>query len=472
MNSNTLYDGITIGTVVDTNDPQQMGRIRVICAAWNESLEQSPDSVPWAMYCTPFGGHTTEYERGSDDNTTPGGVAYGMWAIPKIGANVVISCIDGNPSKRIWMGCVYSQHTPHTLPHGRFVTDSDKLDGPLSSAEQPIQPLHVNTQTACGGDISFPEAVSRFGDYSVSALDINNLKQNSDSSVPDTKEGVLNNVSITQGYANTRLAAISDIFQYEENIKLDPSITSMTTPGFHSMSMDDRIDNSRIRFRTSTGHQMIFDDTNERIYINTAKGDTWIQLDQDGNIDIFAAKKISIRSNTDINLTADKTVRIMGKEGIHLNSDEGEIRMQCNKSLHIKSNEDVNVLSSKELKITSEKDLHISANANILLTGGENLNLKGNINTNLEAGISGSIKVGGMLKMTGPAIHFNGPPASPADDASPAEPEDTFFTNRVPDHEPYIRTSTADDFSHTPKVTDGDSSIGSEDSTRNGFWRR
>ena len=92
--NNQLFNGLTYGVVVDTNDPKQMGRLRVRCPAWGEGPELEVSRIPWATYITPFGGSTIGAGRGSDPNgnssinSNGGSVAYGMWAIPKVGAVV------------------------------------------------------------------------------------------------------------------------------------------------------------------------------------------------------------------------------------------------------------------------------------------------------------------------------------------------------------------------------------------------
>ncbi len=88
------FYGVTIGTVVDTNDPQQMGRVRAVCLALNDDSNALIKDIPWASYATPFGGTVQEGTMGRNDNPSSGPVAYGMWGIPKIGSQVLIMCLD------------------------------------------------------------------------------------------------------------------------------------------------------------------------------------------------------------------------------------------------------------------------------------------------------------------------------------------------------------------------------------------
>ena len=51
---------MTVGTVVDTNDPQQNGRLRVSCPKWGDTDKTLITDLPWASYVSPFGGVLTK----------------------------------------------------------------------------------------------------------------------------------------------------------------------------------------------------------------------------------------------------------------------------------------------------------------------------------------------------------------------------------------------------------------------------
>ena len=100
------FNGITMGTVVDTNDPQQMGRLRIACPVLGDVGFKSIRDIPWATYVSPLAGVDSVSSRGRDDSVSVGPVAYGMWSIPNIGSNVLVACIDGDTRHRVWLGCV------------------------------------------------------------------------------------------------------------------------------------------------------------------------------------------------------------------------------------------------------------------------------------------------------------------------------------------------------------------------------
>lgn len=72
------------GIVVDTDDPQERGRLRAKVPEVLGTLETG-----WALPCAPYAGDTT-----------------GLWAIPPVGAGVWIEFEGGgDPSRPVWVGC-------------------------------------------------------------------------------------------------------------------------------------------------------------------------------------------------------------------------------------------------------------------------------------------------------------------------------------------------------------------------------
>lgn len=423
-----IYYGFTVGTVVDTNDPQQTGRIKVMVPSYGDRPDTPVGDLPWAIYVSPLGGtmNNEKIERGAQEMTTPGPVGYGFWNIPKIGSSVVVTCVDGYPGARLWVGCLHTERLNHTLPHGRFIVESeDNQDGPFDSYEQPIQPLYDNQTTTFGSRAGNYEWRTRGADYSATATADNFYLEDGFSKKQDDKDVVLKSKDgkqtiIRQGYAKSQIEP--ELKSEATEVNYDSHVYSWTTPGFHSISMDDRKENCRVRIRTTSGHQLILDDTNERIYINTCEGKNWIELDQDGNVDIYATTKVNVRTEGDINFTADKTIR-MHAEDIH---------MYATNNVHIQASNDFHAKVGGKGMITTDGALHLKATGQIIEQGSQ--------------------------------IHLNGPTPTSATKAK--------WTNRVPAHEPYARMSTKNDYSHEPKYDYDSPEIGSEHKTRGKFWRR
>jgi len=477
------FHGVTLGVVVDTNDPQQMGRARAVCRALGDDIEAKVTDVPWASYAAPFAGTTQVGSKGvgSPAAETTGPVAYGMWGIPKVGANVLIMCIDGDPQTRVWVGCLPVQHGTHTMPHGRYsYKDNDafpdsttKPVGPMTGYETEINPLSQNFKTAFGdppeGDHNF-EFASRAADFQVSGIKSLHVpftgSSVSDDDDIDTGLGDSSLQTSRQGYQTNRQAPNQFVPERIAPRNLDNMVTSIVSPGFHAISMDDREENSRIRIRTVGGNQIIMDDTNERVYISTAKGENWIEIDERGNIDIYTSGKLSAHAKEDINFTTDSSFRVYAKKGIQMTSDL-ETRITSNNDISVKSNQgtfraqsqrdvliestgqDVHLRAGANMFATTQDDLHIKSD-NLFIESRSSSNIKSGQTLNIQAGSAMNL-LGGSIIATGGPIHLNGPQASSAEsaiNADRADPNNDFtalFVNRVPDHEPWPRVDTKND---------------------------
>lgn len=473
------FYGVTVGTVCDTNDPQQMGRVRAVCLALNDSLQAKATDIPWASYVTPFGGTIQAGTIGKDDSPVSGPHAYGMWAIPKIGSQVLVMCLDGNPQIRVWMGCLHTPLATHTMPHGRYSYKDDKKlpdeekqkpVGPFSTFETTIEPLHTNLRTAFDsstnddftGEENF-EFQSRGADFQVSGLGLGQVGSTT-SSVEDDQDETAPAISVEgtnsngtdfagsrQGYQTSRIAPDQVTELTPRN--LDNTVTSIVSPGFHAFSMDDRQENCRVRVRTTGGHQIIMDDSNERIYISTASGKNWIEMDEQGNIDIYTSGKISAHAEDDINFTSDRSIRFYGKAGIQLKSDQ-EVRITAENDISLKTNAVFRAKAANNVLIEASKDVHIKSSGDMFQTAGATIHTKGKTLA-FDSSSNSSFTVGGYFtasatgnaNIKGSKVNLNSGdnPTETTNSADQADSDDVFnafFPNRIPDHEPWARVDT------------------------------
>lgn len=443
---------ITLGKVVDTNDPQQMGRVRALCPSFGDSDDMPIETLEWCMYVSPFGGVVSYGQRGHTKDEIAGPTHYGMWSIPKVGSYVLVCYLDDaiksdgscEPGvQRVYFGCIQGQYLAHTMPHGRYRwTDgiANGVDGPFDTSENPIQPLYDKTheqfdsskgskgtsavgQPMGGYDATTPvsnmEHFTRRVDTQVSAYvteqispdeDDNNGSEYNDHEFADfdltTKDQLDGNKRTVKGPGYGLDQHNPDKTYESTTVNYDSMVYSWTTPGFHSISMDDRHENSRIRLRTIAGHQIIMDDTNERIYINTSGGETWMELDNVGNIDIYATKNISTRAKGDINFTTDQTFRVHATKGIHMYSHD-DIRHHCKKDYNVFTEQKYRSHSNLEtriesddhmhLKSTQQKDLYIDFPANININSGQETRLTQGTELHIETSDFGTWECGGVM---------------------------------------------------------------------------
>lgn len=346
------------GIVEDTADPQQMGRIRVRCPAIDGESVATAD-LPWAIYLSPLAGQTVTYAVGVGAIDSEGPTSYGFWAIPKVGALVIIGFLYDDFNQRFYLGSYFPEHGNRSLPVGR-----NSASGPTTDTFEPIQPTLSNLSDQFNNQLDVSEARTRGAFERQVAQAITE------------KDG-------TEGYQKSPVSS-----------RLDPQTYCITTPGRHSIIMQDHPETCRVRIRTAEGSQIILDDANERIYISTSRGKSWIEMDQDGHINIFGAESISASTAGDFNLSA-----------------KGNI------NLHAGGN--INLAASGHARISACDDISLNSNATLNIESSDQMNL-----------LSGA-----TMLQSASEIHLNGPDASSAPCADTPE--------IVPQHEPWTRPITS-----------------------------
>ncbi|QDJ96478.1 hypothetical protein Xoosp13_292 [Xanthomonas phage Xoo-sp13] len=421
-----LFAGLTMGVVVDTDDPLQAGRLRIFCPSLNDNPTKV-QHLPWSTYVSPFSGsiNNDQYYRGTDEAnaTSEGSIHYGFWAIPEMGAHVLVGCIDGDPRRRFWIGCMPEHQQTNTLFHGRYKWNDGSVEGPLTGNNSKMQPLHSNLMRAFDDQIDTPEFRSRGADYQATAIseDVgqipnsamrDSLDQQSAQIIDNNPDSWEHDAMGAQGYDWSGFKRLGN--------HLASRVFGMSTPGSHAFVMDDRPFNQRIRVRSTAGHQILLDDTNERIYISTFEGNSWVEMDVNGNIDMYSANRISMHAEKDINLNAGSTIRLFGREGVHLYAgtdqltqdvfdyetnktgklsqpvladrpQSGEIRIHASADLHLKSDQNIRTLSLVDTfveangnfwgKVDKSAYLQVETDINITTNVGDyNLTVKNNVN--------------------------------------------------------------------------------------------
>lgn len=389
------------GQVVATDDPLEAGRVKV----WCQSLDgASPevDRLPWAEYVSPFSGFTTDFPAGPDAVETAGEAGYGFWAIPKIGASVVVFCLEGNATRRCYFGSLLQRNTPLTLPAG--VNKSGPNSLARNGAFTPMEPASTFLKAQFDNNLDSSEAQTR-GAFERTAGNMSRI----------TKDPAA-------GYAQSPI---------EGETYLDPQTYCFVTPGRNALIFQDDPTTARLRLKTANGAQIILDDANERIYVSTAGGKAWIELDQDGHVHVFASESMSVRSGKDLNLVADGNVNVEAGQAVNVKARGGDIRLSTSKSLQLSATADIYATACNALHFMGENDAFVSAGNSLHLKGGKAANLQGN-STNIK---------GSTIKQTAGRIDLNGPDAASAADADCAIKADS--PEVVPGHEPWSRPESS-----------------------------
>lgn len=346
--------GLYRGVVVNNQDPMGMGRIRVHVAALYGSVEpglnagtniDSQDTYLGAHWCRcllPTTSGTTQLAGG-------GQAAFGMTGPRPHVDNEVLVAFSGDSTSGVVVGVFPDINRIGNTAAGPRVGVS--ADGSVSPAVTEVG----RDATSIG---SKPPEHPLADNLREQGLDKDRIRGVNRSSVGG---GAAIGGSGTTGGS---------------------SPLGITTPAGHHLVMEDGIgdgetaDGQGIRLRSAAGSQILMDDTNGLVYIVNRNGSSWIEMNRNGDIDIFCGNSLNIGTPGEINFTAG-----------------GNINMQAGRAINMQAN------GGNGVKIAAPAgSIDIFAQANM----------------QLQADSNGNIKIGGNLRATAGRIDLNGPTANSA----------------------------------------------------------
>ena len=286
----TLLDKIYVGFIKAVDDQQRMGRIKV----WIPEISGDPlNQDQWftCSYASPFAGATNVFDNTNGPSWLNTQRSYGFWFVPPDLENEVVVCfINGDPGRGIWFGCLFQQNMNHMVPG--IPGDSSSNGLPVAEYNKLKANVAVNTATA---PIYLPLA----DQLKVQGLD-------KDASRGTSTAGARRDQPIN--------AAVG-----------------ILSPGGNQFVIDDNPVDKYIRLRTQQGTQIIINDSEGYIYMITRDGNSWMELGQDGSINVYGTNDISVRSQGTLNLRADLDINIEAGRSIFMRA-RGEVSSILNNS--------------------------------------------------------------------------------------------------------------------------------------------
>ncbi len=394
---------IQLGFVRETGDPQRMGRLRV----WVPELGPDEDGS-WltVSYASPFAGVTniedvkTDSEAEADTQKS-----YGFWAVPPdVGNQVLVCFVNGDPGRGFWFGCVYQQNMNHMVPGiGYNKSTDDEMNEKFSPFAPPVVEYNKKDTDL---DPKKPERPVR----------------------SKLAEGL-----ITQGLNKEGERGVSNSSARRENTS---KVFGWLTPAGNSLVYDDDEANSYIRFRTTSGTQIMVSETSGFIYMITKGGKSWMEI-SDGAVEIFSEAPISIRSKDDINIRADKD----------LNLDAGgDVNIHAGGALRTFSGDATNMAAGGDFVTQAGGKGSHGAGSDMAIGAGGDLGMTGSGNVVVDAG-GDNVRNGAQI-----LDNSGGGSAVTPDDAQFKEAtsvgnegEPPTIVSRLPGHEPYEHPINATD---------------------------
>ena len=478
--------GPFLAKIISHLDPTYMGSLEVQLMHEVGNDEGRSGQLHVVKYLSPFAGQTSVDYVGEDpDDYNNTQKSYGMWFVPPdVGTLVAVVFIDGDPRKGYWIGCVQDNAMNFSVP-GQAAT-SFHVDG--VEERVPVAEYNKIAQASTADPTQIKKPASPLQDVlneqgllldDIRGITTSSARREIPSSVfgistpgpvdkrSNAKKGRIGKAEhkISSGFVS-RLGGTTFVMDDGDDKFLRKTTASDGPPEYASVEQDETDGlpeiphNELLRIRTRTGHQILFHNSEDLIYIGNSRGTTWIELTSDGKIDIYAQDSISIRTNQDLNFHADRDINFEAGRNINIKATEemhthvikdSILIVDGNQKIHVKG--DVDKTYEKNYKHHVKQNVDKLFDQNYKQTNLGNFDLKTNGHNWFTAGGPTDIRSGGNHTETAPQIHMNGPAAATAIASEEAElpqrlklhslPDETgakwieSILRRIPTHEPY-----------------------------------
>lgn len=436
--------GPFIGVVKSNIDPTRSGRLKVYIEQFSGGDEDNEDLWRTVSYIPPFYGHTPYFGNNQDPGKYIGNPqSYGMWFNPPDkGVSVICFFVAGDPNQGYYIGCVPEPGFNHMIPavgaSKNYIPNNDAQAQYFQNISQaPVSEINPENEGIRENSRFFDQR-KPVHSYQAAAM----LQQGV---LGDTLRGPI--TSNSQRETPSNVFGIStpgrpvyaggmndeDITEKLASGELDlDDVDTISRRGGHTFVMDDGALNGTdnlIRLRTSKGHQITMSDNGNCFYIIHANGQSWIELGQEGTVDVYSTNSVNVRTQGTINLHADKDINMYAGTGFNVKSPR--IKMQATETFA--------ALANDRLSLHSNRALGLNADGSLLMKS-----------------YVGGWNAGSELKLKSDMIDLNG--GSPTNPVVPTEiPNSTLadtafvqgsgwqvtpdslttIVSRAPTHEPY-----------------------------------
>jgi len=392
-------------------------------------------------------------------------VSYGWWSQPRNGDHVGVLFAGGDIAKAFWTGCIpkFSRN---------FMVPGSPGRPPADFTDKSEHATTVGLKNAAPAEAAIP-ALDK-------ARSLTPRKQNADGTTDSTRAGGIeveteSPLAATNFAFNLREAGLlcdplrgagsssarrespsyvmgfkSSGWSFDsekDNLNnLDPatmeaiqrgkrfSVSSPVAGGLstfadvnttgHQLVFDDHPDCQSIRIRTSAGSQIYFNDScNEPyIYISTAKGNVWIELSDEGTVNVYGKGSASFHFEEDINLTAGRNINIEARGNMNVNV-QGDYKQNVDGAFDL--------TAATEYRLTSS-DFEIKALGDINLQAARNVSLLASNEIKEEAGGNFAVTAVGVYREQAAQIFMNSGAGSPGVEATEPDFFDLIQVPRIP----------------------------------------
>jgi hypothetical protein len=368
--------GPFIGTVMNNHDPARIGRVQVYIPEFGSG--DMNDSATWrtVRYMSPFFGNTphsgTSEGTGSGIEGNPN--SYGMWfTVPDEGVKVLCFFVGGDANQGYYVGSIPDPDYMHMVPAVGASTNYQLDEGNAEQAQKlgsatrlPVAEINAENEAIREDAQSYnqtrpvhtPTAATMYQQGVINDRVRGPVGSSAYRESPSNVFGILTpgrpvyasgvtEYNIQQAYASGGVT--------KEDLKV------VGRRGGHSIIMDDGDvtgNDQLIRIRTAKGHQITLSDDGNSMHIMHANGSAWIELGQEGTLDVYATNSVNVRTEGDLNLHADQDVNIYAGRALNLHGKE-VANLESDKSLNLVGDQNLSIASKKKLSLLSDGTIAI-----------------------------------------------------------------------------------------------------------------
>ena len=371
--------GPFIGIVKNNIDAARTGRLQVYIEQFGGPDPNNKDLWRYVNYCPPFYGATPKGGTAGTGTYTQGNQqSYGMWFTPPdVGVSVLCFFVAGDPKQGYYVGCIPDQGITHMIP---AIGSVDKSQAQTQNATQasyfgganklPVTEIN-NSNLKIADNPKYYDQPKPVHSYVAGTLFQQGL-------INDTIRGSIGSTSQRESPSNCYGISTPGRAIYQGGIGAGAGGDAAITPqslgntqvaattvvgrrGGHTFVMDDgdlQGNDNLIRIRTAKGHQITMSDDGNCFYICHANGQAWIEMGQEGTLDVYATNSINLRTDGTINLHADKDINMYAG---------GNLNLKGKGSTAIQSDGDLNVANKGKMTLFSQGSIGIKTTGSLAL---------------------------------------------------------------------------------------------------------
>ena len=308
------------------------------------------------------------------------GKSWGSMHIPRIGQEVIVVFLEGDPDQPIIAGRVYNEDNkpPYPLPDEKTKSTikSNTSKGGGSANELLMEDLEGKTQVVLSN--AYGHKITE--DEDTQSLTIETRDQHKIHLDDKNKK-----ISVQTTNAHSMVMDDTDT-------EGEGTITLSTTNG-NSVTMDDKT--KQIMTQTTDGHVLLMDDENKKIEITSTNGNTIILDDEN--------EAIGITSTNGHYLTIDDA-----GESITLEDSGGEHKYQIDiggGKLVLSTSGDIELGAGGKISLTAP-DIEVAADNEVIVSGGSSGTFDGGIESSIK-GVTTKVEGSAMTEVKGGLVKIN-----------------------------------------------------------------